>query len=72
MVGWHHQLNGHEFEQTPGDGEEQGSLACCISWDHKESDTTQQLNNRQLIHFAVQHKLMLQSNYTPIKISKNK
>ena len=40
MVGWHHQLNGHEFEQTPGDGEEQGSLACCISWGHKESDTT--------------------------------
>ena len=32
MVGWHHQFNGHEFEQTPGDGEGQGSLACCSPW----------------------------------------
>ena len=36
----HHRLKGHEFEQTPGDGEEQGSLACCSPWGHKESDTT--------------------------------
>ena len=35
MVGWHHPLNGQEFEQTLGDGEEQGSLACCTSWDHR-------------------------------------
>ena len=40
MVGWHHRLNGHEFEQTPGDGEGQGSLGCCSSWGHKESDRT--------------------------------
>ena len=40
MVGWHHQLNGHEFEQTPGDGDEQESLECCSPWGHKESDTT--------------------------------
>ena len=40
MVGWHHQLNGHEFEQTLGDREVQGSLACCGPWGHKESDTT--------------------------------
>jgi len=40
MAGWHHQLNGHEFEQTLGDGEGQGSLACCSPWGHKESDTT--------------------------------
>ena len=40
MVGQHHQLNGHEFEQTRGDSEGQGSLAQCSSWDHKESDTT--------------------------------
>ena len=40
MVGWHNRLNGHEFEQTRGDGEGQGSLACCISWGRKESDTT--------------------------------
>ena len=39
MVGWHHQFNGHEFEQTLGDGEGQRSLACCSSWGHKESDT---------------------------------
>ena len=44
MVGWHHQLNGHEFEQTPGDGDEQESLECCSPWGHKESDTTEQLN----------------------------
>ena len=41
MVGWHHGLNGHEFEQAPGDSEGQGSLACCSSWGRKESDTTQ-------------------------------
>ena len=38
MVGWHHQLNGHEFEQTLGDSEGQGSLECCSPWGHKESD----------------------------------
>ena len=40
----HHQFNGHEFEQTPGDGEGQGDLACCDSWGRKESDTTEPLN----------------------------
>ena len=45
MVGWHHQLNGHEFEQALGDGEGQGSLVCCSSWGHKELDMTEQLNN---------------------------
>ena len=40
MVGWHHRLNGHEFEKTQGDGEGQGSLVCCSPWGHKESDTT--------------------------------
>ena len=48
MVGWHHQFNGHEFEQTPGDGEGQGSLACCSPGGCKESDTTEQLNNNSL------------------------
>ena len=37
MVGWHHRLDGHEFEQAQGDGEGQGSLACCSPWGHKES-----------------------------------
>ena len=46
MVGWHHRLNGHEFEQAPGDGEGQGSLACCSPRGHKESDMTEQLNNK--------------------------
>ena len=45
MIGRHHQLNGHEFEQTMGDGEGQGSLECCSPWDHKESDTSERLNN---------------------------
>ena len=45
MVGWHHRVSGLEFEQTPGDGEGQGSLACFCPWDCKESDTTEQLNN---------------------------
>ena len=44
MVGWHHQLNRHEFEQASGDGEGQGSLVCRSLWGHKESDTTEQLN----------------------------
>ena len=44
MVGWLHRLNGHEFEQGPGDGEGQGSLACCSPWGHKELDTTKRPN----------------------------
>ena len=40
-VGWHHQLNGHEFEQALGVGDGQGSLACCSPWGRKESDTTE-------------------------------
>ena len=45
MVGWHHQVDGHESEQTPGDSEGQGSLTPCSPWGCKESDMTQQLNN---------------------------
>ena len=45
MVGWHHRLDGHEFEQALGVGDKQGSLACCDSWGCKESDTTERLNN---------------------------
>ena len=45
IVGWHHWLNGHEFEQAPAVGEGHGSLVCCSSWGCKESDTTDQLNN---------------------------
>ena len=46
MVGWHHLLNGHEFEQTPGDSEGQGSLKCYSPQGRKESDTTERLNNK--------------------------
>jgi len=44
MVGWHHRLNGHEFELTPGVGDGQGSLACCSPWGRRESDTTERMN----------------------------
>ena len=43
MVGWHHQLDGHEFEGNLRVGDGQGGLACCNSWGHKELDTTEQL-----------------------------
>ena len=44
MVGWHHQLDAHEFEQSLGVGDGQGSLVCCSPWGHKKSDTTERLN----------------------------
>ena len=44
MVGWHHQLNAHEFEQAPGVGDGQGGPVCCNPWGLKELDTTEQLN----------------------------
>ena len=44
MTGWHHRLNGHEFEQAPGVGDGQGDLACRSPWGRKELDTTEQLN----------------------------
>ena len=49
MFGWHHRLNGHQFEQIPGDKEGQRSLACCSPWGHKESDTIQQLNENNKV-----------------------
>ena len=48
MVGWHHRHYGHEFEQTLGESEGQGSLDCCIPWSCKESNTTEQLNNNSI------------------------
>ena len=48
MVGWHHWLNGHGFGWTPGVGDGQAGLACCSSWGHKESDTTERLNWTEL------------------------
>ena len=48
MVGWHHQLEGHEFDQDPGVGDGQGGLACCSPWGHKELGTTERLNWTEL------------------------
>ena len=49
MVGWHQQLNGHEFEQTLGDSEGQGSLVCCSSWGYKELDKIERPNSNKEI-----------------------
>ena len=46
MVGWHHRLDRHEFEQAPGDSEGQGNLVCCSLWGRKESDSNERLNNK--------------------------
>ena len=48
VVGQHHQFNGHEFSQTLGDNEGQGSLVCCRLWSCKESDTAERLNNNKM------------------------
>ena len=49
IVGWHHRLNGHKFEGTPGDNEGKGGLMCYSPWSCKELDTTEQLNNNSVI-----------------------
>ena len=65
MVGWHHQLDGHEFEQAPGVGDGQGSPACCSLWGHKESDTTKRLNGTELMKYcSSQHWTLLPSPVT--------
>ena len=60
IVGWHHWLNGHEFEQAPGDGEGQGSQVCFSPWGHKESDMTEWLTWTE---FLSQHNLMSSSRH---------
>ena len=55
MVGWHHWLNGYEFEQAPGVGDGQRTLACCSPWGRKESDTTEQLNWVKMTRFLIFH-----------------
>ena len=55
MAGWHHRLDGHESEWTPGVGDGQGGLACCDSWSRKESDMTERLNWTELNWHAVDH-----------------
>ena len=49
MFGWHHRLDGHEFEQAPGIGDRQRSLACCSPWGRKELDMTEQLNQTERV-----------------------
>ena len=62
MVGWHHRLDGHEFEQAQGVGDEQGGLACCSPWDRRESDRTEQLSNKDgRLETEEQLKLQLKS-----------
>ena len=56
MVGWPHHLNGHEFEQAPGDSEGLGNLACCSPWDRKESDTTERQNNNNKVVFIIKYR----------------
>ena len=59
MAGWYHRLNGHEFEQTPGDGEGHGSLVCWSPWGHKELDMTEWLNNNQkCLHWSVLNRIL--------------
>ena len=78
MVGWHHQLNGHEFEQPLGDSEGQGSLACCSPWDLKEMDMSlsnlwEIVKDREVWHAAV-HEISKSwtrlSNWTKTRYSK--
>ena len=52
MAGWHHRLDGREFEWTPGDGDGQGGLSCCDSWGRKESDMTERLNWTELKQYT--------------------
>ena len=63
MVGWHHWLNGRKFEQAPGDGEGQGSLACCSPWGRKKSDTTKGLNNNTQLKTLAESMKQKQMNF---------
>ena len=61
IVGWHHQFNGHEFEQTLRESEGQGNMVCCSQWGHQESDTTEQMNSNS-------NNIMLYSWVVPTKM----
>jgi len=65
MVGRHHPLNGHDFEQAPGDGEGQGNLACCSPWGHKQWDTTEWQNNNK--RHCIDH-FVIYKNVVPLKL----
>ena len=63
MVGWHHQRDGHEFEQAPGVGDGQGGLACCSPWGRKELDMTELLNFHHMEWKLVQAMKFLSSEF---------
>ena len=69
MVGWHHWLNGYEFEQALGVGDGQGSLVCCSPWGHKESDTTEQLNWTDLTATWMDLDIIMLSKVSQAKIN---
>ena len=69
MVGWHHQINGHEFGQAPGDGEGQRDLACCTPQGLKELDMTEKQQNTAKIHQAVAIIVFLRNWHSPLHSS---
>ena len=68
MAGWHHRLDGHEFEWTPGVGDGEGGLACCSSWGCKESDMTDRLNWTELWHLGQIRKYLIFKRTMVMKI----
>ena len=70
MVGWHHWLNGHKFEQSLGDGEGQGSLVCYSTWGHKQSHTTEQRNNKKHINKSNGFLILILFNCQDLKMKK--
>ena len=66
VVGWHHQFNGHEFEQAPGVADGQGSLAWCSPWGHKELDTIEQLKHT---HTHTLHSRHFQHHPVPVPLA---
>ena len=69
LVGWHHQLNGCEFEQALGDGEGQGSLVCCSPWGLKELDMNEQLNNKSINSYILETDFQIKKIYLKITIN---
>ena len=67
MVGWHHRLNGHEFEQAPGVGDGQGGLACRSPWGRRESDTTERIKNKTVWNSQHWDNRLVKPNRTPRK-----
>ena len=75
MVGWHHWLNGHEFEWVPGVGDGQGSLVCCSPWSLKESDMTERLNGTILVVFnpcTMIPSILIVSHYGKLSLNPHK